>query len=196
MCWPRTRTHSLLFLFIGLLFTHWIADSLTLWKPPSKQTDLQLWTSATYYSVLSRMPAPVAYFYMAIVTLGGATLFWSFSDGRAGNLMFDGGSACEFLLSLRSYFGIHTDIQTHSLIRYYSCGILVFCVTKYVLSPVCSLFELVFTPEEQTSSPTLRLYPFLSLLQHRNCRPTPIRLPSLHSHNLSVHPHLIWHLHI
>ncbi|KAJ3482654.1 hypothetical protein NLI96_g6828 [Meripilus lineatus] len=39
------------------------------------------------------MPAPVAYFYMAIVTLGGATLFWSFSDGRAGNLMFDGGSA-------------------------------------------------------------------------------------------------------
>lgn len=100
--WATTFSPSLCRIFIGLLFTHWIADSLTLWKSPSRQTDLRLWTSATYYAVLTRMPAVLAYFYGAVVALGGATLFWSFSDGRAGNLMFDGGSACEFLLSLFS----------------------------------------------------------------------------------------------
>ncbi|KAH8102932.1 ER membrane protein SH3-domain-containing protein [Cristinia sonorae] len=78
---------------LGLLFTHWIADSLTLWKSPATQTDLRLWTSATYYSILSRMPPVLLYIYGGVVVLGGATLLWSLGDGRAGNLMFDGGSA-------------------------------------------------------------------------------------------------------
>ncbi|KAH9929635.1 Shr3 amino acid permease chaperone [Amylocystis lapponica] len=77
---------------LGLLFTHWIADSLTLWKTPQTQTDLRLWTAATYYSILTRMPVTLACVYPAVMVLGGATILWSLRDGRAGNLMFDGGS--------------------------------------------------------------------------------------------------------
>jgi len=82
---------------LGLLFTHWIADSLTLWKSPDVQTDDRLWTAATYYSVLARMPVTLAYVYAAVAFIGGATILWSLRDGRAGNLMFDGGSICECL---------------------------------------------------------------------------------------------------
>ena len=79
----------------GLLFTHWIADSLTLWKSPSVQSDPRLWTAATYYSILTRMPPMLGYVYVAVAVLGGVTLLWSLGDLRAGNLMFDGGSVCE-----------------------------------------------------------------------------------------------------
>lgn len=78
----------------GLLFTHWVADSLTLWKSPETQTDVRLWTAATYYSILSRMPLGLAYSYAVVALAGGATILWSLRDGRAGNLMFDGGSIC------------------------------------------------------------------------------------------------------
>ncbi|OCH89110.1 hypothetical protein OBBRIDRAFT_696828, partial [Obba rivulosa] len=77
---------------LGLLFTHWIADSLTLWKSPPTQTDVRLWTSAAYYSILSRTPPALAYVYAAVALAGGVTIAWSLGDGRAGNLMFDGGS--------------------------------------------------------------------------------------------------------
>ena len=80
----------------GLLFTHWIADSLTLWKSPSANSDPHLWTAATYYSILARMPPTLAYTYVAVAVTGGLTLLWSLGDGRAGNLMFDGGSVREF----------------------------------------------------------------------------------------------------
>ncbi|KAH0826994.1 Shr3 amino acid permease chaperone [Lanmaoa asiatica] len=75
---------------LGSLFTHWIADSLTLWKSPV--TDEHLWTAALYYSILTKGPVQVFYVLSAIVILGGSTIFWSFRDGEAGNLMFDGGS--------------------------------------------------------------------------------------------------------
>ncbi|KAI0792878.1 Shr3 amino acid permease chaperone [Abortiporus biennis] len=78
---------------LGLLFTHWIADSLTIWKTPSGQTDVLFWTSATYYSILSRMPSTLPYVYGLVVAVGGGTVLWSLGDGRAGNIMFDGGSA-------------------------------------------------------------------------------------------------------
>lgn len=78
--------------FLGSLFTHWIADSLTLWKSPV--TDEHLWTAALYYSILTKGPVQILYILSAIVILGGATIFWSFRDGEAGNLMFDGGSIC------------------------------------------------------------------------------------------------------
>lgn len=78
---------------LGLLFTHWIADSLTLWKSPETQTDVRLWTSATYYSILSHMPPMLLYLYGGVVFVGATTLLWSLGDGEAGNLMFDGGSA-------------------------------------------------------------------------------------------------------
>ncbi|PCH38444.1 hypothetical protein WOLCODRAFT_23379 [Wolfiporia cocos MD-104 SS10] len=77
---------------LGLLFTHWIADSLTLWKSPETQTDQRLWAAAAYYTILTRMPPPLAYAYAAVALAGGATILWSLRDGRAGNLMFDGGS--------------------------------------------------------------------------------------------------------
>ena len=86
----------------GLLFTHWIADSLTLWKSPSSQSDPRLWTAATYYSILTRMPPTLGYVYAVVATLGGVTLLWSLGDLRAGNLMFDGGSVCESLFDLAS----------------------------------------------------------------------------------------------
>ncbi|KAI6039968.1 Shr3 amino acid permease chaperone [Pisolithus marmoratus] len=75
---------------LGSLFTHWIADSLTLWKSPV--TDEYLWTAALYYSVLTKAPIELLYILLAIVALGGVTIFWSFHDGETGNLMFDGGS--------------------------------------------------------------------------------------------------------
>ncbi len=37
----------------------------------------------------------LTYLYATVAALGGATILWSLRDGRAGNLMFDGGSACE-----------------------------------------------------------------------------------------------------
>jgi hypothetical protein len=75
---------------LGSLFTHWIADSLTLWKSPV--TDENLWTAALYYSILTKGPVQIFYVLFGIIILGGTTIFWSFNDLEAGNLMFDGGS--------------------------------------------------------------------------------------------------------
>jgi hypothetical protein len=78
---------------LGTLFTHWIADSLTLWKSPV--TDEHLWTAASYYSILAKGPVEILYFLSAVVVLGATTILWSLGDGKAGNLMFDSGSICE-----------------------------------------------------------------------------------------------------
>jgi hypothetical protein len=78
----------------GVLFTHWIADSLTLWKTPV--TDAHLWIAARYYHVLTKGAPGVGYAVAAAATLGAVTILWSLRDGEAGNLMFDGGSICEF----------------------------------------------------------------------------------------------------
>jgi hypothetical protein len=75
---------------LGSLFTHWIADSLTLRKSPV--TDENLWTAALYYSILTKGPVQIFYVLFGIIILGGTTIFWSFNDLEAGNLMFDGGS--------------------------------------------------------------------------------------------------------
>ncbi|KAI0059086.1 hypothetical protein BV25DRAFT_1770898, partial [Artomyces pyxidatus] len=75
---------------LGLLFTHWIADSLTLWKTPV--TDEHLWVSASYYNTLTKGPQYYGWFVGSVVVLGASTIFWSLRDGEAGNLMFDGGS--------------------------------------------------------------------------------------------------------
>ncbi|KAJ3546758.1 hypothetical protein NM688_g5479 [Phlebia brevispora] len=88
---------------LGLLFTHWIADSLTLWKSPSTNSDPRLWIAATYYSILTRMPPMLAYIYVAVAVLGGLTLLWSLGDGRAGNLMFDGGSLLLYSSAVAMY---------------------------------------------------------------------------------------------
>ncbi|TEB35867.1 hypothetical protein FA13DRAFT_1787335 [Coprinellus micaceus] len=75
---------------LGALFTHWIADSLTLWKSPV--TDEHLWTAASYYSIIAKGPVEGLYFLAAVVVLGATTILWSLNDLRAGNIMFDGGS--------------------------------------------------------------------------------------------------------
>lgn len=78
---------------LGALFTHWIADSLTLWKSPI--TDEHLWIAASYYSILAKGPSQILYFLAAVVILGGTTILWSLIDLQAENIMFDGGSICE-----------------------------------------------------------------------------------------------------
>ncbi|RDX52676.1 hypothetical protein K466DRAFT_585247 [Polyporus arcularius HHB13444] len=88
---------------LGLLFTHWIADSLTLWKSPDTQTDSRLWTAASYYAVLMHGLPQLTYLYATVAALGGATILWSLRDGRAGNLMFDGGSAFLYLVAIAVY---------------------------------------------------------------------------------------------
>ncbi|QRV86606.1 ER membrane protein SH3 [Ceratobasidium sp. AG-Ba] len=75
---------------LGTLSTHWIADWGTLWQPPL--TDAHLRTSASYYHILSSMSRNLQAIPVAISGLGGVALLWSFRDGRAGNLMFDGAS--------------------------------------------------------------------------------------------------------
>lgn len=89
--YPRsilTLTHTP----IGLLFTHWTADSLTLWKQPV--TDEHLWTAASYYNALTKISPYTASFVSAVVVLGAAALLWSLRDGEAVNVMFDGASTC------------------------------------------------------------------------------------------------------
>lgn len=75
---------------LGILMTHWIADSLTLWKSPL--TDARLYTAAAYYSLLSKMTFGMAGTVVAVVTIGFMGLLLSAQDGEAGNLMFDGAS--------------------------------------------------------------------------------------------------------
>jgi hypothetical protein len=113
MCYQFLTWYSFLFSYYynilrtlsqGALFTHWIADSLTLWKSPV--TDEHLWTAATYYSILAKGPPEILYFLSAIVILGGITILWSLRDGEAGNIMFDGGSICGVCF-------IHSEHVTH-----------------------------------------------------------------------------------
>ncbi|KAF8163252.1 Shr3 amino acid permease chaperone [Crassisporium funariophilum] len=106
---------------LGALFTHWIADSLTLWKSPV--TDEHLWTAASYYSILAKGPSEILYFLAAVVILGGTTILWSLNDLEAGNIMFDGGSIFLFGTTIVMYltsvlpslFAKFTSLPTHQL---------------------------------------------------------------------------------
>ncbi|KAG6818162.1 hypothetical protein H0H87_000067 [Tephrocybe sp. NHM501043] len=86
---------------LGALFTHWIADSLTLWKSPV--TDEHLWTAATYYSILAKGPPAALWFLASVVVTGCSTILWSLGDGEAGNIMFDGGSIFLFGTTVAMY---------------------------------------------------------------------------------------------
>ncbi|KAK7043618.1 hypothetical protein VNI00_008229 [Paramarasmius palmivorus] len=97
---------------LGALFTHWIADSITLWKQPI--TDTNLWTAASYYAILAKIPTEFSYFLASLVALGGTTILWSFRDGEAGNLMFDGGSIFLFATTVVVYsYSVIPTIYTH-----------------------------------------------------------------------------------
>jgi len=75
---------------LGCFFTHWIADSITLWQTPL--TDAHLYSAAAYYSILSTMPRWMDALLVVIMTAAALALILSFWDGQAGNLMFDGAS--------------------------------------------------------------------------------------------------------
>jgi ER membrane protein SH3 len=95
---------------IGVIFTHWIADSLTLWKTPV--TDAHLWVAARYYHVITKGAPGVGYVIAAATTLGAVMILWSLGDGEAGNLMFDGASICEFFFFFkfqRACLPLHPD---------------------------------------------------------------------------------------
>ncbi|VDB99123.1 unnamed protein product [Peniophora sp. CBMAI 1063] len=82
---------------LGILFTHWIADSLTLWKAAQLEgADSRLWAAASYYRVLMSGDPRNAYVALGVATLGGVSLVMSLTDGKAFNLMFDGGSTFLF----------------------------------------------------------------------------------------------------
>jgi hypothetical protein len=106
---------------LGALFTHWIADSLTLWKSPI--TDEHLWTAASYYAILAKGPTATLYFLAGIVLLGGLSILWSLNDLRADNIMFDGGSIFLFATTIVMYltsvfpsiFAKFTTLPTHNL---------------------------------------------------------------------------------
>ncbi|KAF9793317.1 Shr3 amino acid permease chaperone [Thelephora terrestris] len=89
---------------LGLLFTHWIADSLTLWKPPA--TDERLWMAARYYFVIAQTSIGFLYFFAFVAIGGGFTILWCLREGEAGNLMFDGGSIFLYASALAVY--MHT----------------------------------------------------------------------------------------
>ncbi|KAG7092312.1 hypothetical protein E1B28_008674 [Marasmius oreades] len=98
---------------LGSLFTHWIADSITLWKSPTND-DTNFWIAASYYTILTKFPQQLSYALAAIIVLGGTTIIWSFNDGRAGNLMFDGGSLFLFATTLAVYtYSVIPTLRTH-----------------------------------------------------------------------------------
>jgi len=106
---------------LGTLFTHWIADSLTLWKSPV--TDEHLWTAASYYSILAKGPVEILYFLSTVVVIGATTILWSLRDGEAGNLMFDGASIFLYCTTVVMYlysvipnlFAKFTTLPAHEL---------------------------------------------------------------------------------
>ncbi|KAF8520170.1 ER membrane protein SH3-domain-containing protein, partial [Hysterangium stoloniferum] len=96
----------------GTLATHWIADSLTLWKSPL--TDSHLFTSAAYYSILAKAPFGMGVAIGAVAFTGSATTLWSLWDGRAGNLMFDGASFFLYGIALCAYiFTVIPNLTEH-----------------------------------------------------------------------------------
>jgi len=87
---------------LGILFTHWIADSLTLWQSPL--TDDHLRTAAIYYSLFATLPQWMTWVLLAVAALGAASLLASFKEGEAGNVMFDGASIFLYLCTLYVYW--------------------------------------------------------------------------------------------
>ncbi|KAJ4493496.1 hypothetical protein C8J55DRAFT_533216 [Lentinula edodes] len=87
----------------------------------SPTNDQNLWTAATYYSVIANGPAQIQYAVAMVVLLGATTILWNLRDGRAGNLMFDGGSIFLFCTTIWMYsysvvstiFTVFKDLHPH-----------------------------------------------------------------------------------
>ncbi|KAG8933968.1 hypothetical protein FRC02_010806 [Tulasnella sp. 418] len=75
---------------LGILFTHWIADSRTLWQATFTEADIR--AAAAYYSIFASLPVSMAWVMIGIASIGAAALWASLNDGNTGNIMFDGAS--------------------------------------------------------------------------------------------------------
>ncbi|KAJ8078622.1 hypothetical protein PM082_012905 [Marasmius tenuissimus] len=137
---------------LGSLFTHWIADSITLWKSPTAD-DTNFWIAASYYALLTKFPQRLCIALGCIIFLGGSTILWSFKDGRAGNLMFDGGSLFLFATT----------------------------VAVYTYSVIPSAFSISLSPKSNQSLPTALYTHFTSLPAHQlsDAIPQGLRTPIL-----------------
>ncbi|KAG9046534.1 hypothetical protein FS837_004233 [Tulasnella sp. UAMH 9824] len=87
---------------LGILFTHWIADSLTLWQSPL--TDDHLRTAAIYYSAFATQPQWMTWVLLGVTGVGATSLLASFRDGEAGNVMFDGASIFLYICTIYVYW--------------------------------------------------------------------------------------------
>ncbi|KIO24067.1 hypothetical protein M407DRAFT_244574 [Tulasnella calospora MUT 4182] len=87
---------------LGILFTHWIADSLTLWQSPL--TDDHLRTAAIYYSAFATQPQWMTWVLLGVTGIGATSLLASFRDGEAGNVMFDGASIFLYICTIYIYW--------------------------------------------------------------------------------------------
>lgn len=67
------------------------------------------------------MPTWLTRTFVGVVVLGGTTLLWSLGDGRAGNIMFDGASACEYSVTMFS-----TSADSLSMLVLYATAIWVY----------------------------------------------------------------------
>jgi len=86
---------------LGLLFTHWIADSLTLWQSPL--TNEHLRTAAIYYASFASLPVWMVLALVTVALAGAASLLASFREGEAGNVMFDGASIFLYVCTIYVY---------------------------------------------------------------------------------------------
>ena len=90
---PLSCGCMVLIFILGCFLSHWIADSITLWQVPL--TDEHLQVAADYYAILSAMPMYMKLVFFVIGTVSAIALSLNLLDGRAGNIMFDGGSVCK-----------------------------------------------------------------------------------------------------
>jgi hypothetical protein len=87
---------------LGVLYTHWIADSLTRWKPPSARSDTGFWTAAAYYRILSNGHPAAGAVVLGAVCIGGGAGIAGLLQGGVTDVMFDGSSTRAFRPPVRA----------------------------------------------------------------------------------------------
>jgi len=87
---------------LGILLSHWTADSLTLWQTPL--TDEHLRTAAIYYGTFASLPINMLWALVGIAAFGASCLLASIREGQAGNLMFDGASIFLYMSAMWVYW--------------------------------------------------------------------------------------------
>lgn len=91
--------------------------------------------------MLTRGAPGIGYVVVATAILGAATILWSLGDGEAGNLMFDGGSICEFSLCFIILFYFSLAVRV-ILLRLATSRLVLYgtAIAIYVKSVLPSMF--------------------------------------------------------